>query len=383
MASARKRSAKDKRFVAYYTDRANVRRQKLGFESKSATEQLARKLEDDERKIREGLVVPAEETRKAADRTPIAAHIEDYRAILAAKDNDPKHCAAIASALRRLLAATEARSVGEITKNNVLLALKAWKDRGRSARTLNHALGAVKAFCRWLADSERIARVPMGLLKIDKYNEDADRHLVRRALTKAELDRLLAAAEAGPDRVVAYGKTKSKLHATTMTGPERAALYRLAMGTGFRANEIRTLTPECFRLDGPKPAIVLSAKHAKNGREAVQPITRELADGLRPFLAGKAPGRPVLVVPEKAAKLLRSDLDAAGIAYGRKVKGRAGEGVVDFHAIRHSYGTHLVESGANPRIVQVLMRHSDVRLTMQTYYSASDDAARDALEGGK
>ena len=40
--------------------------------------------------------------------------------------------------------------------------------------------------------------------------------------------------------------TKSKHHPIRMTGLERAALYRIAMCTGFRANEIRHLTPECF-----------------------------------------------------------------------------------------------------------------------------------------
>lgn len=55
-------------------------------------------------------------------------------------------------------------------------------------------------------------------------NPDADRRHERRALTPEEQVRLIRAAEAGPVVLKA-------------TGTDRGALYRLALGTGFRANE--------------------------------------------------------------------------------------------------------------------------------------------------
>jgi site-specific recombinase XerD len=45
---------------------------------------------------------------------------------------------------------------------------------------------------------------------------------------------------------------------------------------------------------------------------------------------------------------------------------------VDFHSLRLTFGTNLVLRGVHPRVVQELMRHSDIRLTMsftQTYRS--------------
>jgi hypothetical protein len=63
----------------------------------------------------------------------------------------------------------------------------------------------------------------------------------------------------------------------------------------------------------------------------VQPITRALAAELGRLIAGREPGRPVLPIPVRTAKMLRKDLAAAGIPH-RDAGGR----VVDFHALRGS-----------------------------------------------
>ena len=93
-------------------------------------------------------------------------------------------------------------------------------------------------------------------------------------------------------------------------------LYDLALGTGFRADELATLTPERFALDSDPPTVTVMAGYAKNGKEAIQPISAALADRLRPWLAHKPPGRPVFDgMTERTAEMLRVDLEAAGIAY--------------------------------------------------------------------
>ncbi|MGD0041310.1 MAG: hypothetical protein ABSE84_12965 [Isosphaeraceae bacterium] len=50
-----------------------------------------------------------------------------------------------------------------------------------------------------------------------------------------------------------------------MTGPDRAMLYALAAGTGFRREELRTLTPEQFNLDSDPPTVRVLACYAKIG----------------------------------------------------------------------------------------------------------------------
>ncbi|MHC4114146.1 MAG: tyrosine-type recombinase/integrase [Planctomycetota bacterium] len=44
-----------------------------------------------------------------------------------------------------------------------------------------------------------------------------------------------------------------------------------------------------------------------------------------------------------------------------------GRGRIDFHALRHSTGSLLAASGAHPKVIQSIMRHSDINLTMLRY----------------
>jgi integrase len=118
-----------------------------------------------------------------------------------------------------------------------------------------------------------------------------------------EAARVIRAAAPGPE-------------AGGLPGPDRAMLYDLALGTGFRAEERATLTHERFALDADPPTVTVTAGYAKNGREAVQPIALALADRLRPWLARRTPGRPVFEgMTEKRAAMLRVDLEAAGVPY--------------------------------------------------------------------
>jgi hypothetical protein len=153
-----------------------------------------------------------------------------------------------------------------------------------------------------------------------------------------------------------------------MTGPDRAMLYRVALGTGLRAGELRSLTPEAFDLDTDPPTVTVAASYSKRRRNDTQPIPESLADGLRPWLAGRPARRPVFpTMPRvKTAAMLRADLTAAGIPY-RDGSGR----VADFHALRATYNTAVVRGGASVKTAQALSRHSSPVLTIGRYAKAA------------
>ena len=150
-----------------------------------------------------------------------------------------------------------------------------------------------------------------------------------------------------------------------MTGPDRATLYRVALGTGFRAAELASLTTASFRLNSEPPTIVCEAAYTKNGRHAEQPIPDALADLLAPWLHTRVLDRPVFKMPRRTAPMIRVDLAAAGIAY------ETASGVIDFHALRGTYISHLVSSGVSVKTCQTLARHSTPSLTIGVYAKAS------------
>jgi integrase len=159
-----------------------------------------------------------------------------------------------------------------------------------------------------------------------------------------------------------------------LLGRERALLYKTAVLTGLRQGELAALRAAFLKLDRkPFPALELPGEHTKNGEDARVLLVPALAEELRQWVAdtGKKPTDPLFIISDKANKIFRRDLRAAGIAY-RDDLGR----YADFHALRHSANTMLGVAGIPPKLRQLSMRHSDIRLTTATY----DDATLYELE---
>ena len=221
--------------------------------------------------------------------------------------------------------------------------------RGIAAQTSNFHLAAVKQFCRWMVREKRALENPVDHL--GRLNVRTDRRHDRRALTVDELQMLLEAADAGPER-------------RGMTGPERALAYRVAVETGLRASELRSLTRQDLELSNGSPSVTVKAKNSKRRREDTLPLKPATATLLEPFVRTLAPACNVFRLPrrEYVAGMLRADLEAAGIPY-RDEQGR----VADFHALRHAFVSNLVASGVAPKTAQALARHSTIESTLGRY----------------
>jgi site-specific recombinase XerC len=131
--------------------------------------------------------------------------------------------------------------------------------QGNGLATLNRYIVAAKSFAAWLTRGKRCREDALKYL--DKYRAETDRRLRRRALSSEDVARLVIAAESGP---IIRG----------MGGTDRAMLYRLAVGTGFRVSELASLTPESFNLIADRPTVTVQAGHSKHRREDVQPLPR-------------------------------------------------------------------------------------------------------------
>jgi hypothetical protein len=182
-----------------------------------------------------------------------------------------------------------------------------------------------------------------------------------------------------------------------VAGPDRAIVYRLALGTGFRASELRSLRPESFDLDSDPPTVTVGAAYSKRRRKDRQPIRSDLADALRRWLADKPQGERLFSrLPSQTARMLRGDLEAARRAWidearteaERQARERsdflayrnaAGE-VADFHATRHTHISGIVAGGASVKTAQELARHADPSLTIGRYSHARLHHLQGALE---
>jgi integrase len=357
MASYRKRG---RVWYFRYVDAEGVKRTVKGCPDRRVTEEMARDAETQAAKIRSGRSDPRAERIAREARRPVREHIAEFVAGMESKGDGRKHVRSTRTYLERVISLAGIGRITDLTPSSVLQAVAVIKAEGRSARAVNAYLAAAKSFSRWLKRDGRAADYALETLVAQ--NVQADRRRIRRALAPEEAARVIQAAARGPE-------------AGGLSGPDRAMLYDLALGTGFRAEELATLTPERFALGADPPTVTVLAGYAKNGREAIQPVAVALAGRLRPWLARKAPGRPVFGgMTKKAAGMLRVDLEAAGVPY------KTASGVADFHALRVAYVSNLVASGASVKVCQVLACHSSPALTFGVYAKAALHDIRGAVE---
>jgi integrase len=228
---------------------------------------------------------------------------------------------------------------------------------GISICASNDYLAVLKAFANWLVRSRRLAENPFRFLaKLNPATERCRKH-ARRPASDADFQELIAEA------------IKSKPF-RSLTGRDRVMLYLLAVNTGFRASELASLTLSSFELDSDVATVTVLAAYSKRRKTDARPLPIAIAELLRQFLDDRSlteqagddfhiwPGS----WPEKASVMLRRDLEAAGISYQDKA-GR----FLDFHSLRHTFGTNLARAGVAPKVAQELMRHSDVNLTLGIY----------------
>ncbi len=271
MASFRKRSG-----VWHYrfVDENGVQRERKGCPDRRETERIAAGVETDVIKLKAGQIDRKTIGYVAQENKPPATHLDDYHAYLASRGTK-RHADLVRFRCTRIIELARFKRLSDFVPSRFQAALKIVRDEGASLRTIHHYVRQFKGFSQWLFKDGRTRENT--LAHVSPPNPDPDRRRIRRALSAEELDRLFHAAEKGG---VFMG----------LTGSDRAALYRLAAGTGFRANELRTLTPEVFNLGGVPPTVMVRAGHSKRRRDDIQPIHAFLADALRPWIASKPAG---------------------------------------------------------------------------------------------
>lgn len=374
MATVYKREGRNKYYAAYFDHRGKRRWKCTGATDKQRAQRIANKWEAEAALRREGVIDASLESIQNEANRSIESHLKDFEAKLRTAKRSDKHIRESLRAIRSSAARNDWHTAAEIAADGVAGYASSLFDKGRAARTVEKHVGAIKQFTKWLVEGAKLQRDPLASVK--KPNPQSDRKLERRELTREEWPYLDAATRAGPERY-------------NMTGTERALLYLTAIQTALRSNELRSLKRGQLYLHGDNPYITCKPRSTKNKKPAKQYILPDLAAQLRRHIATKAPKAPVFGMPSqfKVAAMIRSDLADARDAwlkealdelrdadeYARRQESDflatandEGE-VFDFHALRHTCGAWLARAGVHPNVVKTVMRHSTIRMTMDTY----------------
>ena len=224
--------------------------------------------------------------------------------------------------------------------------------RGLSPATQARRRAAVRQFYRFaLAEGWRTGD-PSRRLDAPKQGRS-----LPKSLSRDEIERLLAAAAARDGAA----------------GLRLVALVELAYASGLRVSELLALKMDAVRRD---PAYLIV--RGKGGKERLAPLNASAREATKAWLTARdaarrpeTPDSPWLfpsprgrghLTPRRFAQLLDQAAIDAGIDPAR----------VSPHVLRHAFATHLLEGGADLRVVQTLLGHADISTTQIYTHVAVD-----------
>jgi integrase/recombinase XerD len=139
------------------------------------------------------------------------------------------------------------------------------------------------------------------------------------------------------------------------------AILELAYASGLRLSELKNLRLEQLHTDAGFINVI-----GKGNKERVVPVGRKAIEALHRYLEA---GRPKLVTPKSPANvfLSRRGTPFAAVTLWLHIKNRVRRAGVQRnitpHMLRHSFATHLLEHGADLRVIQELLGHANISTT--------------------
>jgi integrase/recombinase XerD len=191
-----------------------------------------------------------------------------------------------------------------------------------------------------------------------------------KAITVEDVELLLDAAGPGPDDLSAEPRLLRD-----------RALLEFLYGTGARISEATGLDIDELQL-GSDPVVRLIGK---GGKHRVVPVGRYAVRALEAYLVRARPGlaaasrrasaSPAVFLNARGGRLTRQG--AWGVLHAAADRaGLATEADVSPHTLRHSFATHMLDGGADIRVVQELLGHASVTTT-QVYTLITVDRLRE------
>jgi integrase/recombinase XerD len=156
-----------------------------------------------------------------------------------------------------------------------------------------------------------------------------------------------------------------------IAGVRDRALLELLYATGMRVSELVNLKVEDLNLDSGFLKCL-----GKGGKERIIPVGRDAREAIERYLgkrpASKKIGKTLFVGLKQTERLTRQAVWQLIRRYAKKARIRK---KITPHTFRHSFATHLLEGGADLRVVQELLGHADISTT-QIYTHISRDRLR-------
>jgi integrase len=323
-------------------------------DAKTARQRAVRFVEEKIRQLAAAKQAPVPATPPSPAKS-LDDHIADFQASTKAESRSPKHIKAIQQKLTRIATLANITSIDQIDDETIKSTIFGLVEKGEiGEQTAIYYRTHWRAFSNFLARTKRLQADPLVDMK-RRTQPHVLQTLTRRAFNKKELTRLFKNAKSGD---VAYG----------LTGEQRAVLYRVASETGFRVQELASITPSAITW-GSDPKITIACTISKRRKRDTQEIKVSTAKALKRLCRGLAPGAKIWPGRwwERSTRMLRCDM--AGIDQTTP------EGVLTFHSLRHTFVTNAAKTGVElPKLLEFCRLSNPILL--ERYYHGSGGQRR-------
>lgn len=237
------------------------------------------------------------------------------------------------------LAEKEVRFPGGVERQTILGYLVHLRRKGQASSSVSRKMSALRGFYGYLMEVEGAGRDPTQNLSSPRLTRP-----LPKVLSLDEVDRLLAAPRKD-----------------TPLGLRDGAMLEVLYATGLRVSELVNL-----RLEEVNLQVGYLRVRGKGGKERVVPLNDMASERVRAYLSE---GRPELASdsPEPWVFLSRKGGALTRVGFWQSIRKYAvAAGItrkISPHVVRHSFATHLLERGADLRIIQELLGHSDISTT--------------------
>lgn len=235
--------------------------------------------------------------------------------------------------------------------------LRHLQGKGLEASSIARHVATIRVFCKWLDATDAAPGVrgnPAELL-----TQPAAWQRLPSVMAKEQVERLLAAPRRDdPLRL------------------RDVAMLELLYAAGLRASEVANMDASALH-----PKLGVARVMGKGSKERIVPVGKPALAAVARYLEDL---RPALVRPDQPSERLllsRTGLPITRVVVWQIVKRharRVGLREVHPHVLRHSFATHLLAGGADLRVVQELLGHSNIRTT-QVYTHVDRSRLREVI----
>lgn len=233
---------------------------------------------------------------------------------------------------------------------------------GVKASTAARKLSAIRQFFGFLYREGQRADDPTVIIEGPKKGRP-----LPKVMSVDAVDRLLAVAAEGLD-------DEARPHADRLAAARMSALLELLYATGLRVSELVTLPVHAVRAG--KDTLIVRGKGSKERLVVLSPASIAAVGRYRALMAQQeaVSASKFLFPGDGAAGHLSRQVFARDLKRVAAAAGLSPEKVSP-HVLRHAFASHLLQNGADLRVVQQLLGHADVATT-QIYTHVLDERAK-------